>query len=548
VPRIGLMCATDTPLVAGLIGILKAGYAWVPLDPSWPAARLAAMAGDAALGAIVVDAAHVDRVRELSSASLPIIKLDDTTSVDEPAVRIQPDQLACIIYTSGSTGQPRGVMQTHRGVVTQVDRYARSLELVQTDRLSGLSSYAYDASIQDIFGALLNGATVCLYDVRGEQLAEDTALVSAMVADGITVVHAAPSLYRYLFGGDLTCAHDLSAMRLVVLGGEPVRRSDFELYRSRFAHGARFINGLGLTESTLALQFHADPESRLIGQSVPVGDAVDGLRVELIDDDGVPGWSGEIVLTGEGLSPGYWRQPELTANRFGPGPVLRTGDIGRRLPDGRIIHVGRRDEQLNVRGYRVEPGEIEAALGALDGVADAAVTVVERHGEPWLVAYLSSAGNDRPDVEAIRDGLVMRLPGYMVPQAFEWLDVLPRLANGKIDRAALPAPQFERETGAGLVPASSELEAKLLAIWCEVLQLETIGIHDDFFALGGHSLLATRIIARVRDQLRIEVPLINLFEYPTIAALAATIVASMADLHAREDGAGPDDELISVTR
>ena len=543
-PRIGLMCSPGTSLVAGLIGILKAGCAWVPLDPSWPATRLAAMAGDADLSAIVVDATHADRALELSESPIAIVELDDEASADEPAVEIAAEQLACIIYTSGSTGLPKGVMQTHRGIVTQVDRYARSLELVPADRLSGLSSYAYDASIQDFFGALLNGATVCLYDVRGEQLAEDTALVSAMVADGITVVHAAPSLYRYLFGGDLNCAHDLSAVRLVVLGGELVRRSDFELYRSRFAHGARFINGLGLTESTLALQFHAGPDTRLIGQSVPVGDAVAGLRVELIDDDGEPGWRGEIVLTGEGLSPGYWRQPEQTAKHFGPGPVLRTGDIGRRLPDGRIVHVGRRDEQLNIRGYRVEPGEIEAALGEQDGVADGAVAVVERHGEPWLVAYLAAAGNNRPERTDIRAGLEARLPGYMVPQAFEWLDALPRLANGKIDRAALPAPRFVRETGAGLVPANNELEAKLLAIWREVLQLETLGVHDDFFALGGHSLLATRVIARVRDQLGIEVPLINLFEYPTIAGF----VASLADLHVHEAGSGPGDELISVIR
>jgi amino acid adenylation domain-containing protein len=543
-PRIGLMCSSGTSLVAGLIGILKAGCAWVPLDPSWPAVRLAAMVGDADLSAIVVDVEHAERALKLSEKSMAIAELDDVASADEPAVEIAADQLACIIYTSGSTGLPKGVMQTHRGVVTQVDRYARSLELVPADRLSGLSSYAYDASIQDILGALLNGASVCLYDVRGEALAEDTALVSAIVADGITVVHAAPSLYRYLFGGDLNCAHDLSAVRRVVLGGEPVRRSDFELYRSRFAHGTRFINGLGLTESTLALQFHADPDTRLIGQSVPVGDAVAGLHIDLINDDGEPGWYGEIVLTGTGVSPGYWRQPEQTAERFGPGPVLRTGDIGRRLPDGQIVHVGRRDEQLNIRGYRVEPGEIETALGALDGVADGVVTVVERHGEPWLVAYLAAAGNNRPDRADIRASLEMRLPDYMVPQAFEWLDVLPRLANGKIDRAALPAPRFVRETGAGLVPASNDLEEKLLAIWREVLQLEMLGVHDDFFALGGHSLLATRVIARVRDQLGIEVPLINLFEYPTIAGFGASITA----LHIREAVTGPGDALISVTR
>lgn len=543
-PRIGLMCAPDTSLVVGLVGILKAGYAWVPLDPSWPAARLAALAQDADLAAIIADSVHVRQAGALSASLFPVVELDGEATDVDPRATIDDDALACIIYTSGSTGVPKGVMQTHRGIVTQVGRYVQALNLGPEDRLSGLSGFAYDASIQDIFGALLIGASVCLYDVHGEgeHLAENTALVAAMVADGITVMHAAPSLYRYLFGGDLNCSHDLSAVRLVVLGGEPVRRSDFELYRSRFERGTRFVNGLGLTESTLALQFHADHDTRLVGQSVPVGDAVAGLGVDLIDDNGEPGWCGEIVLTGAGLSPGYWRQPEQTAERFGPGPLLSTGDIGRRLPDGRIVIVGRRDEQLNIRGYRVEPGEIEAALGTLTGVSDCAVKMVERHGDPWLVAYVVTDANERPDTDALRDELSQRLPGYMVPQAIEWLDDLPRQANGKIARAELPVPRFDRE--AGLVLARTELEEKLLLIWSDVLQQEQFGVHDDFFALGGHSLLATRVIVRIRDQLKVDVPLINLFECPTIARLAESMTGSSR----RETLQGSRKELISVTR
>ncbi len=548
VPRIGLVAAPGTPLVAGLLGILKAGCAWVPLDPSWPNSRLSAIARDAGLAAIVTDPAHGAQAYDLSAGGLPVIEIDGTATQDHPEFAIVPDALACIIYTSGSTGTPKGVMQTHQGVVTQVGRYTQALSLVATDRLSGLSSFAYDASIQDVFGALLNGATVCMYDVRGSGLSESTLLVDAMVADGITVLHAAPSLYRYLLGGDLNCTHDLSRVRVVVLGGEPVRRSDFELFRSRFVRGTRFVNGLGLTESTLALQFHADHDTRLVGQSVPVGDAVAGLDVQLLDADGRAGWSGEIVLTGAGLSPGYWRQPALTAQHFGPGPVLRTGDIGRRLPDGRIVFVRRCDEQVNIRGYRVEPGEIESVLGEIDGVADCVVTVVERPGrsgyEPWLVAYAVGEGDDRPDAAVLRERLASRLPGYMVPQVIEWLAELPRHANGKIAREALPTPQFRRHTKATQVPARSALEGRLLAIWRDVLQREALGIHDDFFALGGHSLLATRVIARIRDQLQVDVPLINLFEYPTIAGLAE----SMTHIYSDSGDPGSAGELISVTR
>ncbi len=552
VPRIGLIAAPDTPLVVALVGILKAGYAWVPLDPSWPDTRLVAIARDAGLGAIVTDPLLVDKAHLLSALLLPVIELDGKVTADDPQVTIEADALACIIYTSGSTGAPKGVMQTHQGVVTQVGRYSQALGLSPADRLSGLSGFAYDAAIQDIFGALLNGARVCLYNVSGcgnmaggRSLTENTALLTALVADSITVVHAAPSLYRYIFGGELNCSHDLSSVRLVVLGGEPVRRSDFELYRSRFAGGTRFINGLGLTESTLALQFHADMDTRLVGQSVPIGDAVAGLSVALLDDNGEPGWCGEIVLTGQGLSPGYWRQPQSTAERFGPGSVLRTGDLGRRLPDGHIVYVGRRDEQINIRGHRVEPAEIEAQLVTLAGVADCAVTVVERQGDPWLIAYVVAAvPHDQPVAAALLDALREQLPAYMVPQAIEWLAELPRHANGKVARGALPKPRFDHEAGVGPVPARSELEGKLQSIWEEVLQLETLGVHDDFFSLGGHSLLATRVIARIRDQLNIEVPLINLFEYPTIAGFAAL----MTHLSCRETGPDSRDKLISVSR
>jgi len=277
---------------------------------------------------------------------------------------------------------------------------------------------------------------------------------------------------------------------------------------------------------------------------VPVGDAVAGLHVELLDDKDEPGWYGEIVLTGTGLSPGYWRQPEQTTERFGPGAVLHTGDIGRRLPDGRIVIMGRRDTQINVRGYRVESGEIESALGALEGVSDCVVTVVDRQGDPWLVAYVVPDGRVKQDAATLLVSLAEQLPRYMVPQAIEWLAEFPRHANGKIAHASLPAPRFDRDARVERVPVRSDLEGKLLSIWGNVLQLETLGVHDDFFALGGHSLLATRVIARIRNQLDMDVPLINLFEYPTIAGFADSII----HLYGREPEPGTRQEQISVTR
>jgi len=532
VPRVGLLCAYDEQLVAGLLGILKTGCAWVPLDPAWPADRLATIAADAGLAAVVTDPAHLEQACGLSAtceSPIPLVVLhthgDAMVVVSDPVVNISADALACIIYTSGSTGSPKGVVQTHGGIVIQVGRYSEALRLTPADRLSGLSGYAYDAAIQDIFGALLNGATVCPLAVRGSggHLAEQSAMVDRLGVDSITVMHATPSLFRYLFGSKIDSRHDLSSVRAVVLGGEAVQRSDFELYRTHFARGTQFVNGLGLTESTVALQFVANHDTKLNGQWVPVGTPVAGLDVDLIDDAGVSSWFGEIVLTGSGLSPGYW--PDyLPGDLKGAKqvlPSLHTGDIGRRLPDGQIIYVGRRDGQINVRGYRVELGEIEMTLSGLPGVADSAARAWYRDGDAWLAAYVVAEDGVEPGPDELCTALADRLPPFMLPQTLEILEALPRLANGKLARDELPAPRRRQESG--LTPARSELESELLSIWGDLLQLGTLGVHDNFFTLGGHSLLATRVIARIRDRLDTEVPLASIFDAPTVAGLAEII-------------------------
>jgi len=506
-PRVGLLCAQDAPLLAGLLGILKAGAAYVPLDPSYPPARLQAVIADAGIEVVVADAAHAGLARQLATG--PLINIDalDGLPVSEPGVAIDGRSLAYIIYTSGTTGRPKGVMQTHQGVMQQILRYSGSLKLRAEDRLSLLSGYGFDAAVQDIFGALLNGAA--LYPLALRELmsaaVSSSELVDELVVAQITVLHATPTVYRYLLGGELSCAHDLSCIRLVVLGGEAVRRSDFEIFKARFARGTQFVNGLGLTESTLALQYFADHDTRLLGQVVPVGEAVGGLEVELLDESGEPSWYGEITLTGQGISPGYWRQDEQSRacfERVAAGTVYRTGDIGRRLPDGQIVYVGRRDEQVKIRGYRVELGEIESLLAGHSQVSVCVTALAEGPGDARLVAYLVAAAGQVPVPDELRAYLAARLPGYMLPAAYEVLDRLPTLANGKVDRAQLPEPAWGRD---------------------DQQQLDEVGVHDDFFALGGHSLLATRLISRVRDHLDLEVPLRILFENPGIRSMAEAI-------------------------
>ena len=527
-PRVGLMCAQDAPVVAGILGILKAGGAYVALDPGHPVARLQAVIADAGIEVVVADAAHADAAGQLSAGAVINIEALAGMPVSEPGVAIDAQSLAYILYTSGTTGRPKGVMQTHAGVLQQIGRYSDSLKLVADDRLSLLSGYGFDAAVQDIFGALLNGAA--LYPLAMRELmhagVSSSELMDELTAAQVTVLHATPTVYRYLLGGELSCTNDLSCIRRVVLGGEMVRRADFEIFKARFARGTQFVNGLGLTESTLALQYFADHDTRLLGQVVPVGEAVAGIGLELLDQSGEASWYGEITLTGEGISPGYWRSEALNAAHFervGSDTVYRTGDIGRRLPDGQIAYVGRRDEQVKIRGYRVELGEIESLLVGHTQVTACVATLAERAGATRLVAYVVAEAGQVPVIDELRTYLAAHLPAYMLPQSYEVLSGLPTLANGKVDRGQLPEPRWGRDPQQLQVPPRTELEAVLTGIWLDVLQLQEVGVHDDFFALGGHSLLATRLISRVRDQLKLEVPLRIIFENPGIRSMAAAI-------------------------
>jgi acyl carrier protein len=322
-----------------------------------------------------------------------------------------------------------------------------------------------------------------------------------------------------------------------VLGGEVARRSDLDLFRLRFRRPARFVNGLGLTECTAGLQYFADHDTRVLGQSLPVGLPVAGVTAEALDAAGAPGaWQGELALATTYLAQGYHGNAGLTAARFladgaagtadrplaTAGRRLRTGDRVRRLPDGQWLHAGRLDAQLKVRGIRVEPAEIEAVLRAVEGIADCCVGPWEPEpGDLRLAAWcVAPAGLD---AAAVRAALRARLPGHLVPERFVAVAGLPRLANGKVDRAGLPAPGPGDATAGVPVPPRTEIERRLAQLWCGVLGRESIGVHDDFFALGGHSLLATRLIARVRDAFGLEVPLLALFEGPTVAGMAAAV-------------------------
>ena len=313
-------------------------------------------------------------------------------------------------------------------------------------------------------------------------------------------------------------------------------RGDVDFFRAHFPPDCLLVNGYGLTESTLALQYFIDSKTMLVRDAVPVGHPVDDMEVLLLDDTGQPAdvyCSGEIVLRGPFIAMGYWRQGHIAAfPSEGEGQRLyRTGDLGRRLPDGGIEFIGRRDFQVKIRGYRIEPAEIENHLLQFPGVKQAVVIAQEYAGEHRLAAYLSMGATDssssgQPPADDLRRYLARQLPDYMVPSVFTILEELPTTPSGKINRLALPAPEIP---DAGLVLPRAPAEAKLAEIWQEILGVEHIGIRDNFFALGGHSLLATQVISRVRDEFGIEVPLQQIFETPTIADLASVVTAAQAE-------------------
>ncbi|MEZ5565076.1 MAG: amino acid adenylation domain-containing protein [Gammaproteobacteria bacterium] len=536
--RVALWFGHGAAQIAALLGVLEAGAVYVPLDPLAPAERLAKIIDDAGAGVVLTDRWAPAWPVSLSAGNMTVLACETlpagASTRPSASAAVHPDSLAYLLYTSGSTGTPKGVPQTHRNVLQHVRTWASRLGVTPADRLSLLSTCGYDAAVQDIFGALLTGASVCPLDIR--RLARET-LLDRIADRGLTVLHSTPSAYRYLFGGHVACRQDLSRVRLVVLGGEPARRADFELYCARFGKTARFVNGYGMTEATAVTQWFAGPQTRPYGQQLPIGRPVGGeAAVRLLDEHGEPAaFVGELVLDASSVTPAYWsasgKLPDEHDRQW-----FHTGDIARVLPDGNLVFVGRRDERLKISGIRIEPAEVEAALCGHPAVAEAAVMArLSEAGDPVLVAfYVHRSGAAALTTAELRAHLSSLLPGALIPAHFHSCAVLPRLPNGKVDRttllAGLPgtAAAVAPAAGAGIAAASGieNGQAVLTDIWQKLLLQNDIGLDDNFFALGGHSLLATRLVARIRDRLGMEVPLIRLFEAPTIRSLASIIAAS----------------------
>lgn len=406
--------------------------------------------------------------------------------------------------------------------------WTNDLHICPEDRLT-LLTFATAQAIRNIFAALLNGAALFPLDVREQGV---THLAKWLIHEEITIYMSGSPLFRH-FAESLTRVEKFPKLRLIRLGSESVSIRHVELYQRYFSPDCIFANALSNTESGTIRKYFICKEAWITGSVVPVGYEVDDKEILLLDGDRKVGFNevGEIVVKSRYLSPGYWQRPDLTKAAFVPSPdggderIYRTGDLGWLLPDDCLVRLGRKDSQVKIRGYRVETVEVERALLELDIFREAAVIAQEdQSGGRRLVAYVVPKRNPAPTVNALRRDLAKRLPDYMIPSIFMVLDTLPLAPNGKIDRRALPAPPSVRpELDTPFATPRTPVEELLAGIWANVLELDQIGIHDNFFGLGGDSLLASQVVSRVSDAFQVQLTVRSLFESPTVADMAAVI-------------------------
>ena len=521
--RVGLLMERNAGLVAGILGILQAGAAYVPMDPIYPDDRLAWMVSDAGIRVVVTQRSLAARV-----SAPERLCVDDATgpSLEPVSVAVSPQHPAYVIYTSGSTGRPKGCLITH-GSVTRLFRSTEAwFGFGRADVWTLFHSAAFDFSVWEIWGALLYGGRLVVVPYYTSR--EPEAFLELVMRESVTVLNQTPSAFRqFMAVEERLPLNSALALRCVIFGGEALDLASLRPWFER--HGDRrpqLVNMYGITETTVHVTYRPLTErDALENRGSLIGIPLPDLRLVTLDTCGhlVPvGVPGELFVAGAGLSPGYLDRPELTAQRFVADPfglaapggrLYRTGDLAKRLPDGDFEYLGRIDSQVKIRGFRIELGEIESELTALAGIREAVVLMREDR----LVAYLVAREGTRPPVDDLRAGLRLQLPEYMVPAAFVWLDKLPLTPNGKLDRAALPEPGGQDRSGSHIAPRN-EREAILTGIWGEVLHVDRVGVRDNYFALGGDSIRSLAIRSRAREK-GIEFTLQELFEKQTIEAL-----------------------------
>ena len=529
-PNVLVGCCVERSLdmVVGLLGILKAGGEYLPLDATYPPERLTFMLEDAQVPVLVTQQLLASR---LAVQGTHIVCLDADApvlahqSVTEPTCAVTVDDLAYVVYTSGSTGKPKGAQITHDGLLNLVYWHQRAYEVTATDRTTQLASPAFDATGWELWPYLTIGASVYLPD-------EDTRVQPALlcewlVSHGITITFLPTVLAESAMALEWP---PTTSLRLLLTGADKLHH--YPPPSLPFA----VVNNYGPAEATVVTTFGRVPSTLHADEPPSIGRPIANAQVYILDEDlrqvpiGVPG---ELHIGGVGLARDYLNRPELTAEKFIPHPfsdepgarLYKTGDLARYLPDGQIAFMGRTDHQIKIRGYRIEPDEIVSLLNEHPAIQMSLVMAREDSpGDKRLVAYIVPIPGSHVTISSLRDTLVPHLPDYMIPAAFVLLGALPLTANGKVDLAALPAPDATNmvRDEATAVP-STPTEVRLAGIVTSLLKLDEVGIDDNFFLLGGHSLLGTQIIARVAGTFGVDLPLRTLFDTPTVRQLSAEI-------------------------
>ncbi|HEX2079654.1 MAG TPA: amino acid adenylation domain-containing protein, partial [Longimicrobium sp.] len=529
---VGLCLERGPEMIVALLAVLKAGGAYVPLDPEYPEERLRYMLADSAPAVLLTQASLAEL---FAGARVPRIRIDADAAewahepaTDLPRGALTPEHLAYVIYTSGSTGRPKGVMNQHRALVNRLAWGRRAWGIDADEAVLCKTSLNFDGSVREIFLPLMAGARVVLARPGGHR--DPSYLLEVIGREHVTTVNLVPSLLQVLL--EAPVVESLRGLKRILCGGEALPGALLERFRQVLPE-VELHNLYGPSEAATAVtapRCRAEPGRA----AVPIGGPIANTRAYVLDGAGEPvpvGAAGELYVGGAGVARGYRNRAPLTAERFVPDPfggepgarLYRTGDVVRWLADGRLEFVGRNDHQVKVRGFRVEPGEIEARLREHPGVREAVAVVREEvPGDRRLVAYC--VADAAVEVETLRAHLSGRLPEYMVPAAYVRLDALPLTPSGKLDRSALPAPEGEAYVSREYEPPVNETEEALAAIWAEVLRVERVGRRDNFFDLGGHSLLAVQVVSRVRQALGVELPLGELFTRPVLQDLAQELV------------------------
>lgn len=549
-------------LVASLLGVLKAGGVFMPLDLSQPKARLAGMLEEvspkvvltstsqlsgatALVGDIPFSAVDAEEDSDDQRCLLPRVKDSKLENVSEhPGVERDGDEPCYVYFTSGSTGRPKAILGRLKGIDHFVSWEIETLGLGEDTRGSQLTSPVFDAFLRDVFVPLVAGGVLCVADGESSILTP-AGLVHWLEEAKVTLVHTVPSLFRTLLAADLSVA-SLPNLGHVLLAGEPLLPSDVKRFAGVFGDRIQMVNLYGPSETTMVKLFYLVAAEDAERRSIPIGQAMPGARVLVLDEDLEVcdgGTVGEIYIRTPYRSLGYYGRPELTETVFVQNPhsedaddkLYRTGDMGRVLDSGELEFLGRRDQQVKIRGVRVELSEIENVALESDLVTE--VAVVDRDdesGNKYLCAYVVLSG--RTSTDAVRDYLRTRLPETMMPSTILEIEELPTSATGKVDRRALPAPEDLLGSDGEFVEPSTETEKTVAAIFVDVLSRDRVSAADNFFQIGGHSLLAMVLLSRLSETIEVEIPLATLFESPSVAELAAAVDRLKSDAGEADEG------------